>query len=50
MFSIKSPREIQKIKDAGKIVAEILHVLLEETQEGMTTDDLDRRAHELTLK
>src|ERR1019366_8923445 len=50
MYTIKSSREIQKIKKSCSIVAEILQVLMEETTEGMTTDDLDRRAHELTLK
>src|SRR3984885_15954744 len=50
MYTIKSPREIQKIKKACSIVAEILQILMEEATEGMTTNDLDRRAHELTLK
>src|SRR5438477_1791361 len=50
MYTIKSAREITKIKDSCKIVAEILSILIEETTEGMTTNDLDRRAYELTLK
>ena len=50
MYTIKSPREIQKIKKACSVVAEILQILMEEATQGMTTNDLDRRAHELTLK
>ena len=50
VYTIKSPREIQKIKKSCSIVAEILSILMEEATEGMTTNDLDRRAHELTLK
>jgi methionyl aminopeptidase len=50
MYTIKSDREIAKIGDACRVVAEILQTLVEEAKEGMTTEDLDRRAHELTLK
>ncbi len=50
MHTIKSSREINKIKDACQVVAEILQVLIEETTEGITTNDLDRRAYELTVK
>jgi len=50
MYTIKSAREIQKIKKSCSIVAEILGILMEEATAGMTTNDLDRRAHELTLK
>jgi methionyl aminopeptidase len=50
MHSIKSAREISKIKKASRIVGEILSVLMEEATAGMTTDDLDRRAAELIVK
>ena len=50
MYTIKSAREIAKMKTACMVVAEILQVLLEETVAGMTTDDLDRRAEELIKK
>src|SRR5438046_1403495 len=50
MHTLKSDREIQKIKTACQVVAEILQILIEETTEGVTTNDLDRRSHELTLK
>lgn len=50
MVTLKSPREVQKMKDANKIVAEVLSILIEETSEGMTTLDLDKRAYDLTLK
>jgi methionyl aminopeptidase len=50
MHTIKSEREISKIKGACQIVAEILQILVDETEEGMTTNDLDERAYELTLE
>lgn len=50
MFTLKSEREINKIRDACKIVAEILHILKSEVVEGMTSNDIDRRAYDLTLK
>jgi methionyl aminopeptidase len=50
VFTLKSEREIGKIKSACQVVAEILQILIDEAGEGMTTDDLDRRAYELTLK
>ncbi len=50
MFTLKSEREISKIKDACKIVAEILHVISQEISEGMTTNEVDKRAYDLTIK
>lgn len=50
MYTLKSEREINKIKDACKIVAEILHIISKETVAGMSTADVDKRAHDLTLK
>ncbi len=38
------------MKTASSVVAEILQVLLEEAKEGMSTNDLDRKAEELIKK
>ena len=39
---IKSPREIELIKEAGEIVRETFKVLKENTVPGKTTKELDR--------
>jgi methionyl aminopeptidase len=50
MINLKSTREIEVMKGASTIVAEILLELRENCREGATTADLDRIAHDLTLK
>lgn len=50
MYTLKSEREIGKIRDACKIVAEILQTLKVTTKEGMTTNDVDKIAFEMTKK
>lgn len=50
MHTIKSEREISKIQAACQVLAEILQVLIGETKAGMTTNDVDERAYELTIK
>lgn len=50
MIILKSPEEIEKMAAASRIVANILVRLGEELKPGITTDDLDRLAHELILK
>ncbi|PYS52231.1 MAG: type I methionyl aminopeptidase [Acidobacteria bacterium] len=50
MITLKSGREIEIMKGASKIVAEILLALRENVREGATTADIDRIAEELTLK
>jgi methionyl aminopeptidase len=50
MIHLKSAREIETMKGASKIVAEILLELREAVREGMTTAEVDRIAEELTLK
>ena len=44
MVIIKTPQEIEKIRDACQIVAEILREFQETIQPGMRTIDLDRKA------
>jgi len=50
MIQLKSAREIEIMKGASKIVAEILLELREKCQEGATTSDLDRIAEDLIHK
>jgi len=50
MINLKTPREIERMKPASKIVAEILLELREVVREGMTTGEIDRIAEEMTLK
>jgi methionyl aminopeptidase len=50
MINLKTPREIERMKSASRIVAEILLELREVVREGMTTGEIDRLAEEMTLK
>ncbi|MGH7864951.1 MAG: type I methionyl aminopeptidase [Candidatus Binataceae bacterium] len=47
MIHIKSPQEIEIMRRAGRIVAEILDEVCAAARPGVTTDDLDRLAEEL---
>jgi methionyl aminopeptidase len=50
MIHLKSAREIDMMRGASRIVAEILLELRENIREGATTADMDRIAEDLTLK
>jgi methionyl aminopeptidase len=50
MVTLKSRREIDIMKEAGRIVAEVLQILKEKCRPGVTTRELDRVAEEETLK
>jgi methionyl aminopeptidase len=50
MVTLKSKREVEIMRDAGRIVAEILLVLRDHCQAGVKTRDLDRIAEEEALK
>lgn len=50
MIILRSQREIEKIRHASRIVAEILERLKEEVLPGVTTWDLDARSEELAAK
>src|SRR5688572_19424516 len=50
MINLKTPHEIERMKVASRIVAEILLELRELVREGMTTGEIDRIAEEMTLK
>lgn len=48
--TIKSEREIQLMRDAGKILAEVHNQLAEIIEPGITTMDIDRKGEELICK
>lgn len=50
MIILKSPAEIDKIRKAARIVAEVLAELETIIRPGVTTQDLDRRSEELMRK
>ena len=50
MISLKSPREIEVMRAANLIVAEVLAELREHVRPGVTTAELDRVAEELTRR
>ena len=50
MINLKSRGEIERMKGASRIVAEILLELREIVRDGITTGEIDRMAEELTLK
>jgi methionyl aminopeptidase len=50
MISLKSPREIEVMRAANLIVAEVLAELREHMHPGVTTAELDRVAEELTRR
>jgi methionyl aminopeptidase len=50
VISLKSPREIEIMRRANVIVAEVLEALKERVAPGITTLELDALAEELTLK
>jgi methionyl aminopeptidase len=50
VISLKSPREIEIMRRANVIVAEVLEALKERVAPGVTTLELDALAEELTLK
>ncbi len=50
MISLKSPREIEVMRAANLIVAEVLAELCEHMHPGVTTAELDRIAEELTRR
>lgn len=46
---IKTPEQIERIRAAGKIAARAIEMLRSEVKPGVTTDYLDRLAHEFVL-
>ena len=50
MITIKTPAEIAVMRQAGQIVAEILEALAAAVRPGITTEELDKLAEDLTYK
>lgn len=50
MIILKSPREIEIMREAGKIAGEVRELLRRHVQPGMTTKDLDTLAEEFITK
>lgn len=44
--SIKTPEEIEKMRVAGRLAAEVLHMIRPHVKAGVTTDELNRICHE----
>ncbi|KKR02350.1 MAG: Methionine aminopeptidase [Candidatus Yanofskybacteria bacterium GW2011_GWA1_39_13] len=49
MVNIKTEKEIQIMKEGGKVLGEILNKLADAVKPGMTTNDLEKLARELVL-
>ncbi len=45
-ITIKTPEEIEKMRLAGRLAAEVLHMIGPSVQPGVTTEELDRICHE----
>ncbi|HET6914434.1 MAG TPA: type I methionyl aminopeptidase [Rhodanobacteraceae bacterium] len=44
--TIKTPQDIEKMREAGRLAAEVLALMTEHVKPGVTTEELDRIAHE----
>jgi methionyl aminopeptidase len=49
-ISIKTPDEIAKMRVAGRLAAQVLEMIEEHVQPGVTTDELDRICHDFIVK
>jgi len=47
MIILRSPREIEKLRESNRLVAEVLHQIKEVAQPGITTEELDHLAESL---
>jgi len=44
--TIKTPQDIEKMREAGRLAAEVLALMAEHIKPGVTTEELDRIAHD----
>jgi methionyl aminopeptidase len=49
-YTIKSQEEIERMRVAGRLAAEVLHMIGPKVQPGMTTGDLDRICHDYIVE
>jgi methionyl aminopeptidase len=47
--TIKSPEEIEKMRVAGRLAAQVLEMIIPHVQAGITTDELDRICHDFIV-
>lgn len=47
--SIKTPEEIERMRVAGRLAADLLHMIAPYVQPGVTTEELDRICHDYTV-
>ena len=47
--TIKTPEEIEKMRVAGRLAAEVLEMIAPEVRPGVTTDELNRICHDYTV-
>ncbi|WP_058834326.1 type I methionyl aminopeptidase [Luteimonas abyssi] len=45
-ISLKTPEQIEKMREAGRLAAEVLQIVAPHVKPGVTTDELDRICHE----
>ncbi len=45
-ITLKTPEEIEKMRVAGRLAAEVLHMIQAHVREGIATEELDRICHE----
>ncbi len=45
-YTLKNPEEQRKMREAGRLAAEVLDIVTDYVQPGVTTDELDRVCHE----
>jgi len=50
MIEVKSPKEIEWMRAAGRCAREVLDIAGRAVQPGVTTDEIDALVHEETLK
>lgn len=48
-ISIKTPEEIEKMRIAGRLAAEVLNMVTPHVRDGVTTDELDRICHDFIV-
>ncbi|QCO67466.1 type I methionyl aminopeptidase [Luteimonas yindakuii] len=45
-INLKTPQDIEKMREAGRLAAEVLHVVAPYVKPGVTTEELDRICHD----
>ncbi|MEE9160174.1 MAG: type I methionyl aminopeptidase, partial [Gammaproteobacteria bacterium] len=48
-ITIKTPEEIEKMRTAGRLAADVLQMIEPHVQAGMTTDELNQICHDFIV-